>query len=282
MESKHVHRAHSESASDLSIARVSTIDFVSQFGLDTDVAKQLSDNYGDRAWTVCALAELTGEQWPLHGVRLSSNYPYVEAEVLYAARHEYACTAVDVLARRTRLAFVDAQAALAALPRVIEIMSKELGWNRARQRAEYARGVQFLGSMGLAVNNNATIAGWEGALSWRAWFWRLVGLATGASATPGASSSFKSSYSRTKFDTGEVDALRELFDRRVTSLSSSRMDKTEIEPTLKAFSREWPGAGYEAFREADYRYVFAQEGLEDVDVDEFVEVCAVFPSRARD
>lgn len=59
--------------------------------------------------------------------------PYVEAEVFYATRHEYACTAVDILARRTRLAFVDAQAALAALPRVIEIMSKELGWSRARQ-----------------------------------------------------------------------------------------------------------------------------------------------------
>lgn len=63
--------------------------------------------------------------------------PYVEAEVFYATRHEYACTAVDILARRTRLAFVDAQAAL----RVIEIMSKELGWSRARQWEEYTRGM---------------------------------------------------------------------------------------------------------------------------------------------
>ena len=253
------------------------------------MAKQLSDNYGDRAWTVCALAEPTGEQWPVHGVRLSPNHSYVEAEVLYAARHEYACTAVDVLARRTRLAFVDAQAALAALPRVIEIMSKELGWSRARQRAEYARGVQFLGSMGLAPGsavNNATATGWEGARTWRTWFecgfWRVVGLA-GVSAPSGTSSSFKPSYSRTKFDAGEVDALRELFDRRVaaaTSSSRGRLNKAEIEPTLKAFAREWPGAGYEGFREADYRYVFSQEGLEDwtdVDFDEFVEVgsCAL-------
>ena len=248
------------------------------------MAKQLSDNYGDRAWTVCALAE-PGEQWPVHGVRLSHNHSYVEAEVLYAARHEYACTAVDVLARRTRLAFVDVQAALAALPRVIEIMSKELGWSRARQRAEYARGVQFLGSMGLApgsaANNATAITGWEGALSWRTWFevgfWRIVGLA-GVSTPSGASSSFKPSYSRTKFDPGEVDALRELFDRRVAAAASSsrgRLNKAEIEPALKAFAHEWPGAGYEGFREADYRYVFAQEGLEDwtdVDFDEFVEV----------
>ena len=35
-----------------------------------------------------------------------SRYPYIEAEVRYAAR-EYACTAADVLARRTRLAFLN-------------------------------------------------------------------------------------------------------------------------------------------------------------------------------
>ena len=238
---------------------------------------------------MCTLAESTGEQWSIHGVRLSPGYPYVEAEVLYAARHEYACTAVDVLARRTRLAFVDAQAALAALPRVIEIMSKELGWSRARQRAEYTLGVKFLGSMGLApgsvMSDNVAID----ARSWRSWFeggfWRLVGM-TGVSASHDASS-FKLSYSRTQFDAGEVDGLKELFDQRVAAaatISSSlsptgRLNKAEIEPTLKAFAREWPGAGYEGFREADYRYVFAQEGLEDqtdVDFDEFTEVGCVF------
>ncbi|KIO05263.1 hypothetical protein M404DRAFT_141245 [Pisolithus tinctorius Marx 270] len=137
------------------------------FGLDTDVATQLSDNYGDRAWTVCALAQPTGEQWPLHGVRLSPNYSYLEAEVLYATRHEYACTAVDVLARRTRLAFVNAQAALSALPRVIEIMSEELGWDRARQRQEFERSIKFLQSMGLPptiANNNG-----NGTASWAGW-----------------------------------------------------------------------------------------------------------------
>ena len=46
-----------------------------QYGLQTDVAKHLSNNYGDRAWTVCALAEPTGESWPLHGIRLSPSYP---------------------------------------------------------------------------------------------------------------------------------------------------------------------------------------------------------------
>lgn len=46
-----------------------------QFGLETEVAKHLSENYGDRAWTVCELAAPTGLNWPIHGIRLSSLYP---------------------------------------------------------------------------------------------------------------------------------------------------------------------------------------------------------------
>eukprot|EP00967_Tisochrysis_lutea_P045425 scaffold55166_cov30-Tisochrysis_lutea.AAC.7 len=49
------------------------------------------------------------------------------------ARQEYACTAVDVLARRTRLAFLDANAAVESLPRVIELMARELKWSSKRK-----------------------------------------------------------------------------------------------------------------------------------------------------
>ena len=52
-------------------------------------------------------------------------------QVSYAIK-EYACTAVDMLARRTRLAFLSTQAAEEALPRIVEIMAKELGWNKAK------------------------------------------------------------------------------------------------------------------------------------------------------
>lgn len=46
-----------------------------KYGLETEVAKHLSDNYGDRAWTVCELAQPTGKTWPLHGIRLAPDYP---------------------------------------------------------------------------------------------------------------------------------------------------------------------------------------------------------------
>ena len=42
----------------------------------------------------------------------------IAAEVVYAARHEYCQSTCDFIARRTRLAFLDADAAEAALPEV--------------------------------------------------------------------------------------------------------------------------------------------------------------------
>ncbi len=53
--------------------------------------------------------------------------------MVYACR-EYARRAVDVLARRTRLAFLNVPAAEEALPRVIQIMAQELKWSKAKQK----------------------------------------------------------------------------------------------------------------------------------------------------
>jgi len=50
-----------------------------------------------------------------------------EAMVRFAARYEYARTVEDVLARRNRLLFLDARAALAVAPQVAEILSTETG-----------------------------------------------------------------------------------------------------------------------------------------------------------
>ena len=62
------------------------------------------------------------------GRRLHSEFPYIDAEVRYACR-EYAGTAVDIIARRLRLAFLNAQAAEEALPHIVEIMAEELKWS---------------------------------------------------------------------------------------------------------------------------------------------------------
>jgi len=125
------------------------INLIQHYGIETEVAKHLTESYGDRAWTVSALSAPTEKRFPVRGKRISELYPYIDGEVRYAVRHEYAQTAVDVLARRTRLAFLNAQAALEALPKVIDLMTEELGWDKARQEREWKDSVQFLGSMGL-------------------------------------------------------------------------------------------------------------------------------------
>ena len=94
------------------------------------------------------MAEKTGQRWPVHGKRLDPSYPYIEAEVRYGVRREQAMTATDVIARRTRLSFLNAQAALEALPRVIDIMAEELGWNKKKCNEEFEVAKDFLRSMG--------------------------------------------------------------------------------------------------------------------------------------
>jgi glycerol-3-phosphate dehydrogenase len=55
------------------------------------------------------------------------NFPYTKAMVVFAVRNEMACKVEDVLARRLRILFLDANAAIEAAPTVATIMAKELG-----------------------------------------------------------------------------------------------------------------------------------------------------------
>ena len=79
------------------------------------------------------MAALTGKRWPVVGKRLVEEFPYIEAEVKYAIK-EYACTAIDVMARRTRLAFLNVQAADEALPKIVDMMAAELQWSKSKKK----------------------------------------------------------------------------------------------------------------------------------------------------
>ncbi len=56
-------------------------------------------------------------------------YPYTKAEVKWMVQHEMAITVEDVLARRTRLLFLDANAAMEAAPGVAALMAAEMNHN---------------------------------------------------------------------------------------------------------------------------------------------------------
>nr|KAG5714785.1 hypothetical protein BaRGS_000273 [Batillaria attramentaria] len=129
------------------------IRLVQDFGLENQVAQHLAATYGDKAIKVAKLSNLTGKRWPVVGKRLHEEYPYIEGEVKYAVR-EYACRAIDIVARRTRLAFCNVYAAKEALPEICNIMARELGWSEERKKEEYRRAETFLRrEMGLDTRN---------------------------------------------------------------------------------------------------------------------------------
>lgn len=111
------------------------------YPIDADIAHHLATNYGDRAWAVLSVSPSVA--------RLTPSFPFIESELRHAVRSEAACTAADVISRRTRLAFLDVDSALHALPRVIDVLAEELQWSEARKEQEWKDTVQFMKSMGL-------------------------------------------------------------------------------------------------------------------------------------
>lgn len=61
--------------------------------------------------------------------KLHPDYEYTMAEVVWAIRYEMARTIEDVLARRVRLLFLDARAAIESCEKVGDLLAKELGYD---------------------------------------------------------------------------------------------------------------------------------------------------------
>lgn len=190
---------------------------------------------------------------------LSSLWPIViEAEVRYAVRNEYAQSAIDFIARRCRLSFLNARAALEALPRVVDIMAGELNWSTARKKEELRRGVQFLESMGLRGVPDSVFAptGWVDRV------WSTLTTAPPVIATR---------YSRAQFEAGELDQIKAAFLAKATSRpdGEKRLHRSELQQTLSELS------GYEEAKSQHLDNVLVEiefEGREDVALDELLEV----------
>ncbi len=73
------------------------------------------------------------------GELLRPDLPYTTADVVRAVQSEMARTVEDVLARRTRVLFLNARAAIEVAPRIAEIMADELGKDREWCAAEIER-----------------------------------------------------------------------------------------------------------------------------------------------
>jgi glycerol-3-phosphate dehydrogenase len=112
-----------------------------------EIAENLIASYGTHAVEVACIARRGVQDG--YAERLAVGYPWIMAQVVYGVRREYARTVADVLSRRTRLAQVDVLAAYDVVPRVVDVMAKELGWSQERIQAEVANANIFLESCGL-------------------------------------------------------------------------------------------------------------------------------------
>ena len=88
--------------------------------------------YGSDRELLLALAN----ENPKWGNKLHPKYNYLQAEVIWAVRHEMARTVEDVLARRVRLLFLDALAAVETAPLTAKLMASELGKNTEWQNEQ--------------------------------------------------------------------------------------------------------------------------------------------------
>jgi len=84
-------------------------DYLSIYGADAAAIKQLMEE------------DISSKE------KIHPGYPYTKAEVKWMIRYEMAITVEDVLARRIRLLFLDAKAAIETAPAVANIMALEMG-----------------------------------------------------------------------------------------------------------------------------------------------------------
>jgi len=233
------------------------ISLIQRFGLETEVAKHLSLSYGDRAWTVCSYLQQSGEEWPHHGLKISPQYPFIEAEIRYAVHHEYAQTSIDFLSRRSRLSFLNARAALDALPRVVEIMGQELHWSNKRKRQENERATQQLRSMGITVSPTEKSSGWL------RWIWEVFGLLPRTLPNVPVNT-------RAIFSPGELTEAKSIFLSHVQT-EDGRLRQQEVADAIRGIK------AFDGVKDTQVNYVIKQVGIQEkegINSEDFIEICS--------
>jgi len=93
------------------------------FGVSDGAWGETLQIYGTDAEHILALAA-SNPEW---GKLLHPRLPYIQAEVVWAAREELCMTVEDALSRRTRSLLLDARAAIECAPLVASLLAAELG-----------------------------------------------------------------------------------------------------------------------------------------------------------
>lgn len=113
-------------------------DHLSIYGSDARFIRALSDEHADLRQT------------------LHPHFPHTYAEVVWAVRNEMARTVEDILARRLRILFLNAHAAIEMAPKVAALMAGELGYDGEWQRKQIDEFTSLAGNYLLEPKHHLT------------------------------------------------------------------------------------------------------------------------------
>lgn len=199
------------------------------------------------------------------------NFIDIEAEVRYAVHNEYALTAVDFLARRSRLTFLNSNAALDALPRVVEIMGDELGWSKWRRNKEIRDAEIFMESMGVPFGTRRYRIGWrEWAQDWFTWLYGGSRAKDDGTIIAGAVR-HAAEISRAQFAPGELDRLKGSFTRRVPSPVDGETKRLSVDD-VRTLVTEKLSLGWMTEKDVNRVIMEVTKGRKVVDQEEFIHV----------
>lgn len=130
---------HSASTSLQRLKRCSTKRLRLAGAADIDADDHLDSRFGTEA---AAIRRLIDDD-PSLGLPLVPGLPYLRAEAVHSARHEFVVTLDDVLSRRTRGLLYDRHATAAAADDVARLIAPELGWSDAQREREVQHFLQI-------------------------------------------------------------------------------------------------------------------------------------------
>jgi glycerol-3-phosphate dehydrogenase len=115
-----------------SYLKAQSLGLMGRWGLSRRTAEHLIESYGRSHLDILALALQDKELME----PLAPGCPVLRAEVVHAVEEEMALTLEDFMARRTGLLHFDANCGMGVAEEVSRLMSRLLGWDRGRRKAE--------------------------------------------------------------------------------------------------------------------------------------------------
>ncbi|EGW35775.1 uncharacterized protein SPAPADRAFT_58979 [Spathaspora passalidarum NRRL Y-27907] len=147
---------------------------IREYNIPTKLAKHLAGNYGTRAPLILELYKLNDFNRLPVALAATKRYniseaetspdsllnfeafeePFTVAELKYSIKYEYTRTPQDFLARRTRLAFLNAREAFKAIDGVTEVMAHEFKWDKKTTEKMKNDAAEYISRMGLIPATN--------------------------------------------------------------------------------------------------------------------------------